>query len=529
MGITNLAKYIREEFAECVTSSCAPVGDAELLVVDIMTALYTLASHRSLTGDTAFNIVSARVRTWLSARLLVDGKGMLKRAIVVADRSKWVPAEKHREQEERDARRKAQDDARRRENTYQELTDSDGSSLVAAFTSGGIILRHDPAHVVPFDGYSVTSQRSTRSLLIEYIAERFCQLRVPICSELIVDMTDGPIFYNGLPPPEDMRGVEHKEPWIARGYAASVADRVTHTLPRLPSTDIGEGEVLAVAYARRYANWLHAHYSCGGRDATGATICIDSADSDVVAVAAMPFWDHIPGVAQVIWASNANETINLSQLYATCRARDERWTPERFVCACIAMGTDYCYKDVLLHFVPIKCIWNAAVQFDARGIDGDRKIHEHRAQSPRRSANPGPSAHPFFARRRVSDDEDEDNDDDDDDRRRTDTHDTADAVDAMEAVRLGLQPERIRELAANVEKFIFQCYIEYARESKARAMQRDETGALLLQASRTPNARSLARLFAPIATGRVKPPNMDSPSVRAELTAFRFNHAYWCQ
>jgi len=441
MGIHGAIPYLRRVHGDLVLNeaSGAPY-EADLLVVDFMNTLFTLTMRYGggnddadagdagdgtgdavatggtaaapaaprprprvpLTGASAFEIVSRTVLKWFSTPLVpatdpATGAPRKRRAILITDKPAWVPLAKRREQAERAAAMAKQAARATAEGTYQRF-DADGAAV--RFDDGGIVAPRSTGSPlsVPFDGFSVISQRPARNALVVYLRARFAHLDLPPHAELVIDFDDNtaaPLLVNARPhaTPDGGDAPCAMSP-VLNGHAQCGGD--DGGLWR-PSKRTGEAELLAIQYALQSAR----------AGAPGRTICIRSADADVIGAACRAFWDAPNGV-RLLWWQRADVVVDLTALYA----RLHTWqparggapvelTPEHVILALIAQGTDYARKRDLFNQIGEDTLWDAICTFPlpaAPGEDGAAM-----SPSPQPQPQPPPPSPPKRARVAAAD------------------------------------------------------------------------------------------------------------------------------
>lgn len=435
MGIHGLIPRLRAQHGEVVHDNTRPAMECDLLLVDLMNALFMLTVRHGpggggadgagpapvpalLTGAQAFEIVSRRILAWLTTAALPC------RAYVITDKGAWVPQAKQREQAKRRVAQEAQAEKARAAGTYMDFSptirairaaaaaataagadagadseyadacdDADGPAAdmedlasVLVFTDDGVIAPATTGSTcaVPFDGFSVIHQREVRLALVTYLAQRFANVPLPPGAELILDMDDEeetPLRVNARAhPPLDPSGRPCPCAAMCIGHALCSARAPLQRVSR----GTGEAEVLAIQYALAYA-----------RTTPNLRICIMSADSDTVAVACRAFWDA-PNGARLVWYQSGTTVVDLTGLYAAwhhwpVRARARPCSPERIMLALIALGTDYAEKRDLFNFINEDVLWDAICAWPlpgepagpAGGADARRRLcHAGRAPPP---------------------------------------------------------------------------------------------------------------------------------------------------
>lgn len=379
MGIRSLVPHLQRVYPQHVDANPEAPLAANLLVVDFMNALYTLAyTQRTtdaggplrLTGAEAFERVSRSIVHWLTAGPLP------RRAIIITDKPGWVPLAKKREQESRRAAQEKQAAQARASGAYMDFADRD-----VVFSDAGVACIG--CAPVAFDGFSVIHQRKVRDALIDYLREKFARLDLPVGAELVLDMdtrdSREALLVNARPHgavlDDEPAGYSCTMSPLCIGHAWCCARRGLFR----PSVRTGEAEVLAIQYALQ-----HARSSADERDRVYAaaaaantkawsppppaplTICLHSADGDTVAVACAAFWDPPAGV-RVLWWQRTGITVDLTALYAGWHhwpvGSRRRCTPEHVVLALISMGTDYAEKRDLFNWINEDALWDAICRF----------------------------------------------------------------------------------------------------------------------------------------------------------------------
>jgi len=368
MGVKGLLELLRRRYAAFVDASTERVRESHLLCVDLISQFYRLqhggANAARISGDDAYRAVTRELFAWLVTPLYdAQGAQMTRRAVVVTDKSAWVPAQKAREQR---ARRDAQDKAAERARaagTYQDF------AAGVRFTDEGVI-RSEPVYdvevAVPFDVFSALHQSHARVALISYVRVRLMNAPLPVNAELLVDMDNDSPILRARPHATD---AACPVPWATIGHGACDGRVVDDTALHIAEDGtvacrvarpaaLGEGEVLALVY-------LATHLTAAGRAATPAqSVCIWSQDGDTLAIAARLLWRYAGAGARVVWRTNPAETIDLTGLLAHLRDGDAAVaSPDCVVAALVSLGTDYFAKSALFNQIGADALWDAALAF----------------------------------------------------------------------------------------------------------------------------------------------------------------------
>lgn len=382
MGIHSLIPHLKRVYPQHVdTDVNAPLA-ANVLFVDFMNALFTLTlkpfgnggggggggdgedgdgggggaidiGSARMTGAEAFERVSRPVRKWMASKALPY------RVFLISDIGGWVPAAKKREQA---ARRVAQDKQAAKSRAAGTYMDFGGREVV--FSDGGVAcVGCEPT---PFDGFSALHQRNVRAALMTYLRDKFAALQLPVGAELVIDM-DGrdsseALLVNARPHgPIGAGGTDATACTVSPLHVGHAWCQGRRGLKR-PSARTGEAEILAIQYALQYARAIEPAAPGAPRE----TLCIMSADGDVVAAACSAFWDPPNGV-RLLWFQRPGLTVDLTGLYAGWH----RWpvggvrpcTPEHIILALIAMGTDYTQRRSLFNWINEDACWDAICRF----------------------------------------------------------------------------------------------------------------------------------------------------------------------
>lgn len=439
---------------------------ARVLIVDFMANLFMLnvtgtraAVTARITGEQAFSTLMRPVFEWLFApttdadSALPPDLRRVRRAILIADKPEWVTADKQRTQERRRARTDADIAKACVAGTYQAFR----PGSIIGFTDAGVVLRESPSVAIPFDPFSVLQQREARCALLAYLRRRLASHPFPPHVEVVVDFdTDEPLVCGGdphpgaatcampqtwighahcagaralaeasAPPPRpstaalidavvDLDGFDPTEAArVASGgvhvigapIPAPTAESATRQQPaytrfRRPAFPrAGEGEILAVQYAAQLMRTLDTA-------ARNVDVILRTDDSDVFAIACMPFWVEARRHGmRILWEVREGDLVDLGALYEDIRRRFTRASPESVILACINMGCDFVDKSALTKWIGVEAIWDAVVPC-AFLTETSPLCTPWRVVRPRRDASGGG----------VYDDDDNDDSNDDDER-----------------------------------------------------------------------------------------------------------------